>query len=70
MPRLDFLSLMARGPQRRSRMIRKSTQLIEEIARITDIAASSPRIKKKRGLSGALTMQRSGARSIIPQGMI
>jgi hypothetical protein len=69
MPRLDFLSPMARGPQRRSRTIRKSTQLIEEIARITDIAASSPRIKK-RGLSGALTMQRSGARSIIPQGMI
>jgi hypothetical protein len=52
-------------------MIRKSTQLIEEIAKITKtvyitgIVGSSPRIRKKRGLFVSLMMQRSGARSII-----
>jgi hypothetical protein len=53
-------------------MIRKSTQLTEEIAKIaetvyiTGIAGSSPRIRKKRGLFVSLMMQRSGARSIVP----
>jgi hypothetical protein len=35
-PGLDFLSLVARGPQRRGRMIEKSTRLTEEIASITE----------------------------------
>jgi hypothetical protein len=35
---LDFLSAAARGPQRRSRMIRKSTQLTGEIAKIVETA--------------------------------
>jgi hypothetical protein len=57
-------------------MIRKSTQLTEDIARITEtmniagIASNSPQIRKRRGLSIALTMKRSGARSIAPQGTI
>jgi hypothetical protein len=70
---VDFLSLVARGPQRRSRMTEKSTRLIEEISRIMETAdtiSSSPRIRKRRGLSVALTTQRSGVRSIAPQDMI
>jgi hypothetical protein len=54
-------------------MIQKSTQLTGEIAKIVDImgiASNSPRIRKKRGLSVALTMQRSGARSIALLDMI
>jgi hypothetical protein len=62
-PELDFLSPTARGPQRRSRTIRKSTQLTQEIV---DIEASSPRIGRRRGISSALITQRSGARSIAP----
>jgi hypothetical protein len=71
--RLEFLSLVARGLRRKSRTTRKSTQLIGEITKITDIteiASSSPQIKKTRGLSIALMMQRSGARSIAPQDTI
>jgi hypothetical protein len=73
---LNFLSPTARGPQRRSRTIRKSTQLAREIATIvktTDIigiTSSSLQIRKRRGISVALTMQRSGVRSIAPQDMI
>jgi hypothetical protein len=37
---------------------------------IVGIASSSPRIKKKRGISIALMMQRSGTRSIVPSDMI
>jgi hypothetical protein len=75
-PGLDFLSPVARGPQRRSRTIEKSTQLAGEIAKIAKtadimgIGSSSPRIRKKRDISVALTMQRSGARSIVPLDMI
>jgi hypothetical protein len=62
---------MAIDPQRRSRTIGKSTQLIKEVAKIVKtvdivgIASSSPWIRKKRGISITLMMQRSGARSII-----
>jgi hypothetical protein len=72
-PGLDFLSPVARGPQRRSRTIEKSTQLVGEIAKTADImgiSSSSPRITKKRDISVALTMQRSGMRSIVPLDMI
>jgi hypothetical protein len=75
-PLLDFLNPMARGPRRRRRTIEKSTQLIGEIVKImetvdiTGIASSSPQIRKKRGLSVTLMMQRSGVRSIVPLGMI
>jgi hypothetical protein len=72
-PGLDFLSPVARGPQRRSRTIEKSTQLVGEIAKTADImgiSSSSPRITKKRDISVALTMQRSGVRSIVPLDMI
>jgi hypothetical protein len=67
---------MDRGPQRRSRTIGRSTQLTEEIAKITETmditktASSSPQIRKRRGISITLMMQRSGARSIVPQDMI
>jgi hypothetical protein len=57
-PGLDFLSPAARGPQRRSRMIGKSTRLTEEITKIVDIAgitSSSPWIRKRRGISITLT---------------
>jgi hypothetical protein len=60
-PRLDFLSLVIRGPRRRSKTIGKSTRLTEEIARImeivdtTEIANSSPQIRKRRGISITLT---------------
>jgi hypothetical protein len=75
-PRLDFLSLTARNPRRRSRTIRKSTQLTGEISKIVEImdimetASSSPQIRKRRGLSVALAMQRSDARSIAPHDTI
>jgi cell division septal protein FtsQ len=69
-PGLSFLSPVARGPQRRSRMIGKSTQLTEEIAKIAGITSSSLRIRKRRAISITLTMQRSGARSIVPQDTI
>jgi hypothetical protein len=58
------LSLVARGPQRRSRTIGRSTRPIEETARtaeITGFTASNPLIRKRRCLSVALTTQRSGA---------
>jgi hypothetical protein len=57
-------------------MTRKSTQLIEEIAKImetTDImgtASSNLWIRRRRGLPITLMMQRSGARSIAPQDII
>jgi hypothetical protein len=75
-PGLDFMSLMARGPRRRSRTIGKSTQLTEEITKIaetmdiTGITSSNPQIRKRRGISITLMMQRSGVRSITPQNMI
>jgi hypothetical protein len=61
-PRLDSWSLTARGPRRRSRMIKKSTRLTVEtawIAETTGIAAivsSSPQIRRRRGLSSILPM--------------
>jgi hypothetical protein len=67
---------MARGPRRRSRTIRRSTQLIEEIMEISEIAdimgiaSSNPQIRRRRDRSITLLMMRSGARSIIPQEMI
>jgi hypothetical protein len=64
---------VARGPQRISRMIGKSTQLTEEITKTADIsgiASNNHRIRKRKGLSVTLTMQRTGARSIVPQNMI
>jgi cell division septal protein FtsQ len=69
-PELSFLSPVARGPQRRSRMIGKSTQLTEEISKIAGITSSSLRIRKRRAISITLMMQRSGARSIVPQDTI
>jgi hypothetical protein len=57
-------------------MIGKSTQLIGDITRIvetadtTEIASSSPRIKRRIGIFIALTTQISGARFIAPQDMI
>jgi hypothetical protein len=57
-PGLDFLSPAARGLQRRSKMIGKSTRLTEEITKIVDIAgitSSSPWIRKRRGISITLT---------------
>jgi hypothetical protein len=75
-PGLDFFSPVARGPRRRSRMIRKSTQLTGEIVKIvvtvdiTGIASSSPRIRKRRGILVTLMMQRCGVRSIAPQDTI
>jgi hypothetical protein len=71
-PGLDFLSLVTRGPRRRSRTIKKSTRLTGEIARITETvdttetASSSHQIRRRRGISVVLTMRRSGARSIVP----
>jgi hypothetical protein len=50
---LDFLSLVGRGPERRSRITGKSTRLIGEItriAKITEIVNSNPRIRKRRGI--------------------
>jgi hypothetical protein len=43
---------------------------IVEIADIVGIASSSPRIRRKRGISIALMMQRSGVRSIVLQDTI
>jgi hypothetical protein len=37
-PGLDFLSLVARGPLRRSRTTGKSTRPTEEVTRIVDVA--------------------------------
>jgi hypothetical protein len=57
-------------------MIEKSTQLIGEIARIVETVdtmktiSSSPQIRRRRGLSVALTTQRSDVRFIAPQDMI
>jgi hypothetical protein len=73
---LDFLSPAARGPRRRNMMIGRSTQLTKEITKIvdptdiTETACSSPWIRKRRGRSIALMMQKSSARSIVPQNMI
>jgi hypothetical protein len=56
------LSYAARGPRRRSRATGKSTEQTGEIAKITEtadivgIANRNPRIRKKRGISIALTM--------------
>jgi hypothetical protein len=64
---------MARGPQRRSMMIGRSTQPIVEavgIADIMDIASSNLQIKRRRECSTALPMQKSGVRSIIPSDTI
>jgi hypothetical protein len=58
------------GSQRRSTTIGKSTQLIGEIAKITETASNSSWIRKRRGISIALTIQRSGVRSIVPRDVI
>jgi hypothetical protein len=72
-PGLDSSSPVARGPQIRSRTIRRSTRPIGETARTVEIvgfAASSPLIRKRRCIFVALTTQRSGARSIVPQDIV
>jgi hypothetical protein len=75
-PEPDYLNRVARGLQRRSRIIRRSTQLIAKTAGITGtvditgIVNNNLQTRKRRGFSVALTTQRSGARSIKPQGMI
>jgi hypothetical protein len=74
-PVLDFLSLVARAPRRRSKMTGRSTQLTGEITRIVeneDITKTTSNIPgiRRRGISVALTMQRSGVRFIAPQDMI
>jgi hypothetical protein len=54
--RLNFLSPTARGPQRRSKTIGRSTQLIGKIAKIAKIVdimettTNSPRIRKRSGV--------------------
>jgi hypothetical protein len=67
---------VARGPQRKSRTIGRSTQPITEttgiaeiteIADIAGIASSNPRIRRRRDRSITLPMEKSGARSIVPQ---
>jgi hypothetical protein len=72
-PKLDFLSPVARGPRRISKTIGKSTQLTEEITKTADISgitSGNHRIRKRKGLSVTLMMERTGARSIVPQDMI
>jgi hypothetical protein len=67
---------MARGPRRRSKMIRKSILPIVEIIRITEITdimgtnSSNPLSKRREEYSIALLMQKSGARSTIPMDLI
>jgi hypothetical protein len=50
----QLMSLTARGPRRRNGTTGKSTLLIRGTARIMDIVASSPPIRKRRGISDAL----------------
>jgi hypothetical protein len=75
-PELGSLNHVARGHQIRSRTIGKSILPIVEIAgtaEIVDIAGTgsgSPLSRRRGDLSDALRMQRSGARSITPMGMI
>jgi hypothetical protein len=66
-PRLGlyFFNHVVRGPQRRSRTIERSIQLIVEITDIAEIISSNPRIRRRRDCSIALPMKRNGARSII-----
>jgi hypothetical protein len=67
-PELSSLNHVARGPQRKSRTIGRSTQPILEIAGIADIveiASSNLLIRRRRDRSITLLMQRSGARSIV-----
>jgi hypothetical protein len=62
-PGLDSLSLMARGPQRRSRTIRKSTRPIMETVwtvEIVNTVASNPPNRRRIGHSSVLPMHRSG----------
>jgi hypothetical protein len=64
---------LARGPEMKSRAIGRSIQLIigiTEIVDITKIASSNPQIRRRRDCSITLLMQRSGARSIVPQDTI
>jgi hypothetical protein len=65
-PELGSLNHMARGPRRKSRMIRRSTQLIVETAGITEITSSNLHIRWRRDCSIFLLMQGSGAKFIIP----
>jgi hypothetical protein len=54
-------------------MIEKFTRLTMETAEIVDIIAiarGGTQIRRRRGLSSILSMQRSGAISIALQGMI
>jgi hypothetical protein len=54
-------------------MIVRSIQLTEAIARTeetTDIVASSPQSRRKRGLFSVPTTRRSGAKFTAPWGMI
>jgi hypothetical protein len=69
-PELDSLNHVARGPQRRSRMIRRSIQSIMEIMDIVEIASNNPQIRSRRDCSITLPTQRSGVRSIILLDMI
>jgi hypothetical protein len=68
-PGLNSLSPEARRPQRR-KMIGRSTQLIEGIINTIVTVASSPQIRRRRGISGVSMIQRSGVRSIIPHDTI
>jgi hypothetical protein len=68
-PGLNFLNSTARELQRKKK-IGRSTPLIGEIVKITDITASNPQIRKRRGIFGVRTTQRSGVRSIAPWDMI
>jgi hypothetical protein len=69
------LESCGKGPQKRSRMIRRSTQPIVEIVGITEImeiadiagiTSINPQIRRRKDHSIILLMQRCGARSIIP----
>jgi hypothetical protein len=64
-PKLDSLSPAARDPRRR-RKIRRSTQMNEEIIKIAATVVSSPRIRKKRGISDIMMTRKSDARFTTP----
>jgi hypothetical protein len=55
---------------RRSRTIGKSIQQIMGITEIMGIVSNSLRIRRRKGHSDNLPMQKSGVRSIIPQNTI
>jgi hypothetical protein len=71
-----LLESCGKGPSKKNRTIKKLTQLTREITKITEItditrtANNSLWIRKRRGLSVALMMQRSDARSVVPRDTI